>query len=248
VKVNLPIKSNCLFLLTLISGVFFQAHGQELTFGLAAQYGSYEMNDLKGLQSEQAKIISDSLNTTPKTMYDFPAYWGFRVSTSYVKNRHNYSLHFGYNSTGGRVHYGDYSGVIQVDKQVSNNNFALGYSYSIVNSKRFKLTTGISLGIAFSTIDAQDLVEIYVSEEKEQRTGKYRGHQFFTSPEICFTYAPFKFLYLELTAGYHHQLSSSAMHDNSAGDLNNTKGETASPNWSGYRLGAGIGYKINFKK
>ncbi|HEX6891053.1 MAG TPA: type IX secretion system membrane protein PorP/SprF, partial [Chryseolinea sp.] len=218
------------------------------TFSLVPQYGSFNMNDLKDLQSGQAKNISDSLHTSPKTVYDFPSYWGFRVSTSYVKNRNSYSFYVGYNTTGGRIHYSDYSGVIKLDKQVSNTNFSLGYSYAMLNSQRFKLTAGIGVGIALSTIDAENLVEIYVSEEKDQSTTKYHGHQFFTTPEICFSYAPLKFLYLELTAGYHQQLSSSAMHDDSAGDLIDNSGEKVSPNWSGYRLGAGIGYKINLKK
>ena len=247
-KINVLIKSICLFPLIIIVSGFFPANAQELTFSVVPQYGSYDMSDLKDLQSEQAKNISDSLNTSPKTMYNFPAYWGFRVSTRYVKNRHNYSFHVGYNTTGGRIHYSDYSGEIKVDKKVSNTNFALGYSYALLNSEHFKLSAGIALGIAFSTIDAENLVEIYVSEEKVQYTREYHGHQLFTSPEICFSYAPFKFLFLELTAGYHYQLNSSAMHDDSAGDLKNNKGGNVSPNWSGYRLGAGIGYKINLKK
>ena len=247
-KINVLIKSICLFPLIIIVSGFFPANAQELTFSVVPQYGSYDMSDLKDLQSEQAKNISDSLNTSPKTMYNFPAYWGFRVSTRYVKNRHNYSFDVGYNTTGGRIHYSDYSGEIKVDKKVSNTNFALGYSYALLNSEHFKLSAGIALGIAFSTIDAENLVEIYVSEEKVQYTREYHGHQLFTSPEICFSYAPFKFLFLELTAGYHYQLNSSAMHDDSAGDLKNNKGGNVSPNWSGYRLGAGIGYKINLKK
>ena len=150
------------------------------------------MNDLKDLQSEQAKNISDSLQTSPTTMYNFPAYWGFRVSTSYVKNRNNYSFQVGYNTTGGRIHYSDYSGEIKVDKRVSNTNFALGYSYAILNSKHFKLSAGIALGVTFSTIDAENLVEIYVSEEKEQDTRRVSRTPIIHDPRNMFLICPFE--------------------------------------------------------
>jgi hypothetical protein len=205
------------------------------------------MSDLKDYQSEQSKNISDTLLTTPETIYDFPSYWGFRINASYVSKRSNYSLHVGHNATGGRLHYSDYSGEIKIDKHVSNTNVSLSYAYDILNTTHFKLRAGLGVGVAFSTIEANNLVEIYVSEEKDEEITNYKGKQVFINPEASFVYAPLKFLFVELVAAYTKQVGSTEMIAGSD-KLADANGDNVAPDWTGYRLGVGIGYKFNLKK
>ena len=65
-----------LIVFIVISGIN-RSSGQNITVSVIPEYGSYSMSDLRALQNKQASIINDTLQTSPKTIYDFPSYWGF---------------------------------------------------------------------------------------------------------------------------------------------------------------------------
>ena len=223
---------------------------QQLSLAVSPTYGSYNMSELKDLQKEQSKTISDTLYTTPKAIYNFPSSWGIRVSAAYVKKRNKFSLRGGYNATGGRLHYSDYSGLIKIDKSLNATYGGVSYSFLIVNHSKFQVAMGIGVDLNFSTLAIDNTVEIYISHEKTTEVKRYESSQVFLSPELTVTYFPLKNIFIEGSASYINQVSTT--------DLTNASGVGTGPttkslhavalNWSGTRICIGMGYCINRNK
>ncbi|GIL23096.1 MAG: hypothetical protein BroJett042_16090 [Bacteroidota bacterium] len=225
----------------------YSANCQSLNISIVPEYATYKMSELKKFQSQQAAIVLDSLLTNPKVMYDFPSYWGLSLNSSYSFSKHSYHLNLGYNVTGGRLHYSDYSGLIKIDKQVKSNHLSAAYSYSIVSAEHFQIKTGIALGVSFSSLRAYDNVEIYVSDEVVNESNKYHSKQLFVNPDIAFYLLPLKNIFLQMRIGYLQQIHSSGQ-KNEVPHPNDNIPSSLKLDWSGFRIGAGIGYKFNLKK
>lgn len=238
-------------------GIFFllnwlgvnSSFGQSIDINVMPEYASYKMSEMKTLQDEQAAIIYDSLGTYPKKMYDFPNYWGISVNSGYNKRRHRLDLSVFYNVTGGRLYYSDYSGLIKIDKQVTVTGIMTSYSFAMINSKRIQTFIGLGVGSSFSTLKEANTIAIYISDEETIQSNKYSSKQFFINPKIDFVFYPINNFFVKVSASYSNQVSSTSQEDKESGkEFKNKSGNSVTLDWTGFRIGAGIGYRFNLSK
>lgn len=207
------------------------------------------MSALKALQAEQLGTIQDSLNARGlKQVYRFPSYWGLAISSTYIKKRHQYSFSVGMYSTGGRVHYADYSGEVRLDKVATTVPVGLSYGFTLIDSKYYQIGAGLGLRVHFSRLKTDDLVEIYVSEERDAQANIYHSRELALLPQVAAVVSPVAGLKVTLEVGYSAQLKSSAPSTKNGSSLLDKKNRPVELDWSGYRVGAIVGYRITMKK
>lgn len=235
-----------IFGLVLVS--FSTTWSQEFNISLVLDYGSFRMNALKELQEQQSRELFDSLGVQPKAVASFPSYFGARMRGTYGRSKHLLNFTAGSNVTGGRLHYSDYSGLIKIDKVLFTAHLSGGYSYQLLKLEKIRIDAGVSLGLAFSSFTADNAVEIYVTEEFRTESFKFRSIQSFLSPEFAFYYFPYSRLFVNFLLGFHQQLSSSKWSDPTDWPQPSWQNDNVKPNWSGFRIGAGVGLKLEFQK
>lgn len=216
------------------------------SFHLEAQHGSYQMIKINELQEDQFKSIKDSLNISPSRIYTFPPYNAFGFGVSYSKKQHSYFLATSYNTTGGRLYYADYSGIIRIDKRVSGISTSVGYSYILVNGDKIRISIGIGIGATISTLKTENIIEIYKITPSTNSVANFSSFQLFGQPNLALTFSPNNFLFLQLKGEYYLQGYSSEMTSKSFNQSKISKEEKSiNLDWSGFRLSAGIGVKFN---
>ncbi len=102
---------------------------QNLRFSVGANYGTFSMADLKGLQEE---FLKDLKATVPAKITDkFPPFIGFEGSLTWTNWKNYYGIEAGYNSTAGRIAYSDYSGKVTFDQLVRSPRVGLSAAFGL---------------------------------------------------------------------------------------------------------------------
>src|SRR5690349_7378901 len=128
-----------------IGVLFFVVFGSKAQSFVRAEinYGSYSMTRMKQFQQ-------DLINRTHQSglplfaVNSFPAYIGYSLSGGVTRNKITVGFSLGYNSTGGRLDYEDYSGYLIADQLMRSFSFASFFQYKLNGSDRWSLLGSIS--------------------------------------------------------------------------------------------------------
>ena len=102
-----------IFLLVNISNSFAQG----ISFRFQAGYNMHNMAQLKKMQMGLAESISDETGIPVKVVDDFPSFYNFQVQFLVTTPElFSTGMYIDYCSTGGRIHYKDYSGEYGFDQ------------------------------------------------------------------------------------------------------------------------------------
>lgn len=215
-----------------------QAVGQSLNIGVKTFYGTYLMNDLSDLQQE----LSEQIPVDSRVVQSFPGYIGHQL--------HMYlEFPLGFNigvlgdmaTTGGRVHYIDYSGEIRIDMVVKRKS--IGFIYEgrpwVINEYLY-FFGGAKATAIFSKLAMEEYLNVYSSNNR--KTYHFTSKGFGIEPQIALE---FKISRLKVRAESGCQFDRSKPFKSSNLRLNSSKGEVG-PDWSGARVGLSLAY--SFKK
>lgn len=87
----------------------------QIRLSTSVGYGTYAMTELRQHQSE----LKDGWPIEAKTTSSFPGYLTYQISADYPwKNNFKIGLSFSYGSTGGLIHYSDYSGELSFEHKI----------------------------------------------------------------------------------------------------------------------------------
>ena len=162
------------FIIVILGGTATPAVAQpdHLTFEVRLSYGiaTYDMGDLPAWQQAQLESLRSELNVPVKIVDEFPAQFAFRGDILlYEKIPYRVGITAGYSSTGGRVHYADYSGSLRFDQIVSRT-----YGGGLVETRLTGGTSTLSLWaagrllIVGSTIKAKQVIEVQGSPQSSE--------------------------------------------------------------------------------
>jgi hypothetical protein len=243
-KPRLPRKTSTL-LLAVIFFLLYSLNGKtEAQIFVKLNYDFYNMSDLKDLQSE---FLSDLTiqGIDAQITESYPAHLGFQIGLLFLLNPSgDRDLWLGgsydYATTGGRVHYSDYSGEVKVD-QVANAYTVSGIiSLSASHHEFLKLNVSLSAGLIFSDLDTELLIRIGDEEQKE--TLSFSSLSFGLEPAITPSIVLSNFN-LGLSISYLVSIPSSLEYNrNRNAYLINKNGDKVSIDWSGVKLGLLIMY------
>ncbi|MBK7228122.1 MAG: hypothetical protein IPH97_04475 [Ignavibacteriales bacterium] len=201
-------------------------------------YGSYSMYDMENIQNFIVSAYKQQ-NIKASTVDQFPSFWNFELQFS--RNLFN-SIYItgsmGFSSTGGRVHYRDFSGEVKLDQLVKANSFGLGVEYCFNPAESFKYYTGLHFNLVFSTLEMNDFIRIYNETNNEVTKFESSGVGFEPLGAIEYELEPFFF---RLEMGFLLNLNGPYYLQDSNDLILKVSGDEISPDWTGYRFGFSFG-------
>lgn len=217
----------------------------------AFQYGNaqFNMGQMEELMDEDLFNIFDTLRVSPQKMQTYPSYKSISGYIGYGWKKNSIVVNWSYYTTGGRIDYSDYSGILRVDRVLSTKPILVTYRRSLFNEdKPYNVLVGLGIGKTKSINTSITYFEIYISEEKENDVTIWKSSQVFMQPEIRLQWYPIRFIFLEIKAGYLIQLKSTDQeYAESKLQLPISK-DMVHLNWSGLKLEAGIGIRLNLSR
>jgi hypothetical protein len=204
------------------------------------------MSDLKGVQNE---LLNDmTLNNIPAKIIDsYPSYYGFKGGLLIpLQEQESYTISAGgiaeYTSTGGRIHYQDYSGEIRADQIVEAWSLGGMIEYKIHYSEVFDLLLQGSTQYFFSSLKYTLILQVGNNNDTEKP--QFHSSSFGIEPCIIPTVKYYGFQ-LGLSLSYLFFIPTNLEYDQvSNAYLLNKHGDKVNIDWSGFRIGVLISYSL----
>lgn len=202
-------------------------------------YGSYDMNDLEDVQNFLIDVYSQ-YQIPVVSVDNFPPFWNFQIQYARkLNNSFSLSGFFGYASTGGRVHYSDYSGEIKSEQLVSANFYGAGGEYIFNPAEPFKYFISFQASIIFSSLELNDMIRIY--DETTSSTTKLNSTGIGIEPSAGLEFNLMSILF-RFEVGLFLDFEGTFYFEEDPDVEFKIDGNEISPNWMGYRIGFSIGY------
>jgi hypothetical protein len=230
-------------ILSLLCSLFYRTEAQVF---VKLNYNFYNMGSLKDLQRE---LLSDltTQGIDAKITESFPAHLGFQIGLLFLLNPSgDRDLWLGgfydYATTGGRVHYSDYSGEVGVDQVANAYSVGATIALSASDDELLKLDVSLSARLIFSDLDNEFLLRIGDEEQKE--TLSFSSFSFGVEPAIIPSIVLSDFN-LGLPVSYLVAIPTTLEYSrNSNAYLVNKSGDKVSIDWSGFKLGLLVKYSF----
>lgn len=233
----------------LLLSIFFllfvvAADAQDIVFGYAFGLGSYQMRDMKRVQTQALNDIN-AIYHDVKTTEDFPGWIFQNLFAGYKFGASEVGLRYDHFATSGRNHLSDYSGSYRHDTHVKGNSLGGYYKVYFVNvpikeSFHFDVNFSISAGFIFNKYQSETILEIYDTPSLDQYAlVEHRSTNFFFLPSFTPTIWFKEYVGLNVSIGYQIDIQGTAFFGLS--------GNSVGINWTGARFSFGLSGKIPVK-
>lgn len=226
----------CVLLLLLFSPLTLAA---QFSLASGVGYASFEMGDMKILQRELQKSFPVKAQITSS----FPAFWFYELSgmqTNYSDFVVGGSVSF--TSTGGRLYYSDYSGMIGSDQLLTSLTVSGIFGKTIrTKNKRFSVTGDVRPGVMGTNLELTTTEEI--SGPRRTTSNSFHSLNFTFQPTVTLTGKVGRFG-LNMVAGYQAAIAGKLHHkgDREAYLTSGSEGYEVKADWSGIRASIGISF------
>lgn len=216
---------------TLIPALLFfisaSLHAQKYEIGFTTGYSSFSMKELK------SELVNSAGNMPfeSKVVADFQSWISFGGYA--LRSLGIWSLGIGYdfNSTGGRISSGDYSGKYLFDELLQCHSFGLINSFRIVTLGRWRAEVWLTVGYNYSTLKTDEYLQVL--DTSISYSASYYSDSFYGEPAVMVSYS-FSFFRIGADFGYMFDYGGTIM------PMSGRKVPYDS-NWSGFRIGINIG-------
>jgi hypothetical protein len=200
-------------------------------------YNSFSHSLLSEFQQE---FIGDLPSTISiETVDDFPSNIGFTVGYEIVNI--NTSIFMSYNSTGGKISYADFSGIIKLEQLLTGITLGGIYDIPLDKKKRFKL--GLKGFAMLSSLDIESTSMI--GSDANNDSLSFDSFDYGLGAQFRYEY-PVSFFIIRAHIGYDVVLSGKLkFQEIKEAHLLNNSGEDVKTGWTGLRTGVGIAIPIN---
>jgi len=113
-----------------------------------------------------------------KKVQSFPSVPEFHVELSKKLTKLVWGCFYNQSSTGGRIHYSDYSGEIRFDYVLSNRSFGFLFRYPLNENKVFSFKESLLMGIMPTTFSFEESIQIGSDRSEDAITVETLGYFF----------------------------------------------------------------------
>jgi hypothetical protein len=181
-----------------------------------------------------------------RTVHKFPPYWIYSGSISYkFHERLGVGAALEYGSTGGTLHYADYSGSVRLDQLLRYVQYSL-ITYAQVNtSKKWPLFVTVH----FSMVNTKEKLNyrITVGNASEQESSNFTSGNFGLRQGLMLQHKVKSHILLHGSVGLEMQFPGT-LRDKDGVVLVKQDGENVTAQWSGLRASVGVGLILNKTK
>lgn len=233
--------------LAIISLFYFLMHpccSQNISLSLNASYGTYNMKSMKGFQNELYNDVSSSIDVPFKITDDFPGFIGYELTAKLPQENFFYGLQLAFRSTGGRIAYADYSGKYKVDNDLVV--FEAVGTVGINLYKRDHLFLNIlgHMGAAYTQHELSSIFQL-TGFEAESDLYEFYSLNVVLAVGTEAQYFLWENIFFRLNVRYDlHIPGELLLKENTEAFLQNSAGSPVKVNWSGARVGLGVGYRF----
>jgi len=213
-------------------------------------YDSFEMNDMKKIQRDYVQYFSYH-DISVKTITSFPPYFGYSVGLLYGIKKPDglpifWGITAGFNSTGSRANYGDYSGTIGFDQTVTATYAGLTNETTVSSIGKMHISIDINALVLQSHLT---MTERSGNEEHmEEETYRFESVSFGFQPDVALN-IPIGINFLKFSLGYLiYPPKSVHLKGHKKATLRLDEDEDATLGWSGLRIGVSYTLLYNYKK
>jgi hypothetical protein len=208
-------------------------------FTLRSGYGTYSMKQLKSFQAE----LKSQFTMPSEATEQFPGYIYFEGSFSLpVGQRINLGHDFTYGSTGGRIHYSDYSGALRADQLLNFSSFG---THATVRLSPAEQTVLLEVSLKASYIISNLELQFYqsIAGQTESEKFNFRSINGALQPDFSIS-KKFGRLGIHVIAGYSFTVLKGKLflNDSDENFLLGPGDKAVKSEWDGVRLGFGVHY------
>lgn len=213
---------------------------QSLSVGLMGGYASFAMEDLKAYQ--RGNVSASDLPL--KVVDEFPGYLFYRADFSLNTNKGLFEAFIGHTSTGGRIHYSDYSGYSSQKIQVKMTYLGASAATRLIAIGSFEIYAGGRMLHYFNTMKHKVSEEVYNSILKHSVTIDFKSMSLGISPMVQVRRKVQRFLF-KADVGYEFHIPGKLYYGaDSDIPLKTFEGDEVKVDPTGFRIGVGVGYSL----
>jgi len=203
--------------------------------------GTYWMKEQKELQED----FRNNSELPWQPVHKFPPYWTFGGSLSFqVLPKFRAGGWMEYGSTGGTLHYADYSGSARLDQLLHYTQFGGFLSLQINKSESWPIFFTSHLSVAKTKESLS--YEIIVDTSKDEDSQLFESTSFGFRPGLM-TEHKIKVWVFQAGVGMELQIPG-VLNSKDGYALTNSEGENVRAQWTGIRAQLGVGFQLNRKR
>lgn len=213
--------------------------GQNFEFYICPGICHSNMTELKGFQSDRLRAMG-----VPGEITDnFPATLCFTGEPRLKFNKFSVGIQYSYASTGSRVSYSDYSGVLNLDLISSSHKIGPSLAFSAYNFPHMNINLDINTPLIFTKVTKKDYKEI--NGESTSIKSDYYSRSIGIQPAAEITYS-LSFIIIGLRAGYLLDTGAALYEKHNRGVyLRNMTSSIVHSNWTGYKIDFILGFLLS---
>jgi len=198
--------------------------------------GTYSMKTQKKFQDE----FQQQSGLPLEIVHRFPPYFSFGAELGFkITDRSVAGVWYDFTSTGGRLHYKDYSATTRMDQVLKCSQIGMFFQTRINRSEEWRLfATGHASVVPTK---AQYTTELSIGSDSEVNSYSFKSSNIGLRPGIMLQRKVSKIL-LQGSIGYEFQ-THDVLH-NDGGELRTYSGENVTAEWDGLRATIGIGFSL----
>jgi hypothetical protein len=232
-KIDYKMKSRLLLLVLFIAINTFSQQGKIF---IETNYNTFSHSSLSDFQEE---FKADLSQIPLKTVDDFPANIGFTIGYEIIDT--DVAIFLGYNATGGKLSYSDYSGVVRLEESLKGITFGGIYYLDLSAKKGFRIGFKGFTMISNLTLDSFS----QIGNDIEQDNIDFQSFDFGFGAQLNYEY-PLSFFIIKANVGFDLVFGGQLkFKDNNEAHLINNSNQEVKTGWSGLRAGLGIAIPIN---
>ncbi|WP_419211338.1 hypothetical protein ACNR9Q_11350 [Maribacter sp. X9] len=226
-------KETLLFFLLLFCFISFAQNGKIV---FETNYNTFSHTSLSEFQEEfKADLPEIPIQTTD----DFPGNFGFSLGYELIDK--SVFIFASYNTTGGKLSYSDYSGVVRITEELIGYTFGAEYLVPFSETDN-NFTLGLRGYGMFSTMNLENYTKI--SESVSQDEIVFQSVNLGVGARVLYEY-PVSFFIIRASVGFDLTFGGSlTFKENNDFYLEDNNDDKVRTNWTGLRTGIGIAIPI----
>ena len=196
---------------------------------------NYNTFSHSSLQQFQKEFKADIAPIPIKTVDDFPTNIGFTLGYEIIDS--NVAIFLGYNATGGKLSYSDYSGIVRLEESLNAITFG-GIYYVNLNPEKKDFRIGFRGFSMLSSLNLDSYSEI--GNNIQEDNVDFQSIDFGVGAQLNYEY-PLSFFIIKANIGFDLVFGGKLkFKDNNEAHLINNSNQEVKTGWSGLRTGLGI--------
>jgi len=234
-------KLSRLMLILILLSLNLVSVAQDYSISVKAIYSSYRMDELKTFQDELHQDALDLLELPFVISDDFPGHIGYEFDAGLYLPTFHLSFGLGYRNTGGRISYADFSGRFDTDNLLNVLEVRGGIGTRIDPQKKAQFVFKLITGIAFTSHEVSTSLEL-IGQVPQNDLVKFTSQNIILGFNGQMRFKLFDQFFLSTPLGYElHIPGNLRLSTDKEAFLVNDDDDNVRANWSGFRVGLGLG-------